>query len=315
MRNTCRIAVTCFLFGFGLPTPAAFGQILLDGDFDALTVGTNPDNTVPAGAWGFPANYLEPGVNFVGETDPNQCTVVATSSFDPAGSGNSFHLNASDPAGAVNIHVANLFTQVINETPGEIVTVTFDIWVPTAGIAGGSIYIGGDHGGGGFSLFFDRGPQVSWTDLGDIVAWPAGILQTLVPVYPVAEWQSVQIDIDLVADTFDFSWGTGGTVSPVAQGVAFRSPPLAFLDRFTVVFFSGSWATQEFYVDNVTVTVGSGCVGDLDGDGDTDLADLGILLADFGCMPPPNCVGDLDNDGDTDLADLGILLADFGCTP
>jgi hypothetical protein len=27
------------------------------------------------------------------------------------------------------------------------------------------------------------------------------------------------------------------------------------------------------------------------------------------------CPGDLDNDGDTDLADLGILLADFGCAP
>jgi hypothetical protein len=55
------------------------------------------------------------------------------------------------------------------------------------------------------------------------------------------------------------------------------------------------------------------CPGDLDGDGDTDLGDLGILLADFGCQPPPNCVGDLDGDGDTDLGDLGILLADFGC--
>ena len=57
------------------------------------------------------------------------------------------------------------------------------------------------------------------------------------------------------------------------------------------------------------------CVGDLDGDGDTDLGDLGILLADFGCAAPGPCVGDLDDDGDTDLADLGILLADFGCAP
>ena len=57
------------------------------------------------------------------------------------------------------------------------------------------------------------------------------------------------------------------------------------------------------------------CPGDLNGDGFTDLADLGILLADFGCTPPGPCVGDLDGDGDTDLADLGILLADFGCAP
>ncbi len=53
------------------------------------------------------------------------------------------------------------------------------------------------------------------------------------------------------------------------------------------------------------------CVGDLDGDGDTDQADLGILLAAYNV----NGGGDLDADGDTDQGDLGILLADYGCTP
>jgi hypothetical protein len=57
-----------------------------------------------------------------------------------------------------------------------------------------------------------------------------------------------------------------------------------------------------------------GCAGDLDGDGDTDHADLGIFLADWGCNDPVNgCAGDLDGDDDTDHADLGILLADWGC--
>lgn len=56
---------------------------------------------------------------------------------------------------------------------------------------------------------------------------------------------------------------------------------------------------------------GTVCGGDLDGDGDTDLGDLGILLADFGCAG--QCSGDLDGDGDTDLGDLGIVLANFGC--
>ena len=53
------------------------------------------------------------------------------------------------------------------------------------------------------------------------------------------------------------------------------------------------------------------CVGDLDGDGDTDQGDLGTLLADWGCMA--DCVGDLDEDDDTDQGDLGIMLADWGC--
>jgi hypothetical protein len=41
------------------------------------------------------------------------------------------------------------------------------------------------------------------------------------------------------------------------------------------------------------------CAGDFDRDGDTDLADLGVVLAGF-------------NDPYT-LADLGLILADFGC--
>ncbi len=54
-----------------------------------------------------------------------------------------------------------------------------------------------------------------------------------------------------------------------------------------------------------------GCAGDLDGDGDTDQADLGILLAAYLL----NGNGDLDGDGDTDQSDLGILLADYLCEP
>ena len=54
------------------------------------------------------------------------------------------------------------------------------------------------------------------------------------------------------------------------------------------------------------------CVGDLDGDDDTDQGDLGILLSDWGCTGG-DCVGDLSGDGNTDQVDLGILLADWNC--
>jgi len=64
-------------------------------------------------------------------------------------------------------------------------------------------------------------------------------------------------------------------------------------------------------IDDITFTGVPVCLGDLDGDNDTDHADLGILLADWGCEF--DCVGDLDGDDDTDHADLGILLADWGC--
>ncbi|MCK4873294.1 MAG: FG-GAP repeat protein [Phycisphaerales bacterium] len=47
------------------------------------------------------------------------------------------------------------------------------------------------------------------------------------------------------------------------------------------------------------------CVGDLNGDGQRDQSDLGILLSHYELDDG----GDLDSDGDTDQADLGILLS------
>jgi len=54
------------------------------------------------------------------------------------------------------------------------------------------------------------------------------------------------------------------------------------------------------------------CSGDVDGDGDTDLDDITIMLVNFGCTGG-GCTGDLDADGDTDLDDITLLLLDFGC--
>ncbi len=49
----------------------------------------------------------------------------------------------------------------------------------------------------------------------------------------------------------------------------------------------------------------SDCPGDLNGDGQRDQSDLGVLLAAYGV----DGGGDIDGDGDTDQADLGALLA------
>jgi len=67
-------------------------------------------------------------------------------------------------------------------------------------------------------------------------------------------------------------------------------------------------ANDDWYIDDVSVAVGT-CLGDLDGDGDRDLADLAVMLANYGTSGP---AGDLDNDGDVDLADLATFLALYG---
>lgn len=71
---------------------------------------------------------------------------------------------------------------------------------------------------------------------------------------------------------------------------------------------------RAFTVDNMVVTMApGGCVADLNGDGAVDLADLSVLLANFGTGGgATHGMGDLNGDGAVDLADLADLLVAFG---
>lgn len=63
-----------------------------------------------------------------------------------------------------------------------------------------------------------------------------------------------------------------------------------------------------FWADVVSITI-SPCPPDLNGDGDVNGADLGILLSAWG---PSTSTADLNEDGVVDGADLGALLAAWG---
>lgn len=70
-------------------------------------------------------------------------------------------------------------------------------------------------------------------------------------------------------------------------------------------------APDDWYgIDNLHYVVGVSdpCRADLNGDGDVDGADLGVLLSNWGT----GGAGDLDGSGAVDGADLGQLLAEWG---
>ncbi len=70
-------------------------------------------------------------------------------------------------------------------------------------------------------------------------------------------------------------------------------------------------------VDDLGIaTVQIDCLGDVDGDGDTDLSDLAVLLGAYGaCVGDSNYnpAADFDDSGCIDLSDLATLLGDYGC--
>lgn len=227
---------------------ASPGEIITDGNMDNLTVGTNPDIGQPAGAWGFPQNYVDAGL---GEIDINEFTIVETSSFDPNRPGNSLKLDSSRDSGFT--HLPNVFNEVLRETPGEIVRVSFEVFVPGPS-GGGAVYVGGDHGGGGYVNTTDRGPQILWRADGTIIYSPGNVV--VVDGYPFEVWQRVRFDIDMVADRYDMYWAAGDDpLEKVGDDLPFRSGTQQLLDRFTYVHFSDLEFPSRSYLDNVTVEV------------------------------------------------------------
>jgi hypothetical protein len=78
------------------------------------------------------------------------------------------------------------------------------------------------------------------------------------------------------------------------------------VELFGRAIFSGTTSSSA-WIALIEIT----CAGDFDTDGDVDLADLAVVLANFGTASDV-IEGDSDGDGDVDLDDLALLLANFG---
>lgn len=75
---------------------------------------------------------------------------------------------------------------------------------------------------------------------------------------------------------------------------------------------SGASGSYRIDLTGACFLGGPDCPGDLNNDGQVSLADLTILLANFGSLSATPEQGDLNGDMQVSLADLTILLANFG---
>lgn len=125
--------------------------------------------------------------------------------------------------------------------------------------------------------------------------------------YYDAEYPDVIAPLDGAATAMTYVGGTGGGAALQHRGAADEGDLVMLAFPFeTILGEANRAAVMHAALEFFQLPA---CPGDLDGDGNTDQADLGILLGAYGASPD----GDLDGDGDTDQADLGLLLADYGC--
>jgi ketosteroid isomerase-like protein len=302
------ILVALSATAIGVLAAGAHGQLLLDGDMEALSIGTPPDcDAAAAGAWAFPDTYAAAALC---EPDPSSLRIES----DPGGRGNSLLMKISDTPGAeTNVHLPNLLTRVVMAGEG-IVTVQFDIYV-AGGAAGGAVYVGGDHGGGGYSFVTDRGPQLLWASGGQLIAFDSAGVRTPIAEYESDVWQRVVLEIDLVSDTFSAYHTNDVMVAPalVADDLSFRSPTQDFLDRFTFAHFGATELTNVAFLDNVSVEVdSSGCYADCDESGELDFFDFLCFQDAFAAGEP---YADCDGSGELDFFDFLCFQDEFaaGC--
>lgn len=183
---------------------------------------------------------------------------------------------------------------LVNTSP-ETQTFAFTVTMPVTVPVLPSSFIGGSVAGG------------LTTDL------DGGELATL-PETPL--WQAF-IDGNVVAALLEspFAVSVFGAesvdIGPVSFGDPIPSMPGPAIEQTMSITMSFSLSSgDQGSFTSVFTAAPAGVLGDLNGDGIVDGADLGVLLSAWGACP--SCAADLNGDGVVDGADLGLLLSNWG---
>lgn len=139
-----------------------------------------------------------------------------------------------------------------------------------------------------------------------------------------------EVDLDLVwssssdaeSYTVTVTGGSGTVFGPASTSSTTIMIPAGTLDTSSTFI----WSVIAENIDGVqtastptsrsftTIDPAPTCLGDINGDGVTDLADFNILAINFGSTNATRQQGDLNDDSVVDLADFNILAIDFGCS-
>jgi len=106
------------------------------------------------------------------------------------------------------------------------------------------------------------------------------------------------------------NWETGS--------IATDAQMLEVLADLRGIFLFTEWklgTPDDSNLDNFFMTGAPGpvCVGDVNHDGKTNVADFNILASHFATSVTPNTNGDLNGDGFVNVADFNILAGNFAC--
>jgi len=137
---------------------------------------------------------------------------------------------------------------------------------------------------------------------------------------PGTGWVTYEFIIDDVhSSELPEGWGGTGdedpnTYEPILPAGRTWSDMLQSIDQVQFTTFVPGYmygfTNYDIQVDNISITpLAPDCPADVTGDGSVNLADLNLVLANFGQNTDE---GDTNGDGVVDLADLNAVLAAFG---
>jgi beta-glucanase (GH16 family) len=160
------------------------------------------------------------------------------------------------------------------------------------------------------------GYNVGWTRPNEWIEYTVDVQQAGEYVVEVA--LASQSTGGLLRLEFDGVDKTGQIIAPVTGGwqtwqISTASVTLEAGEQILrfVNLGNESSAYNIDYIDFVPVP---SCVGDVNGDGVTDVFDFGELAANFGAGPDATrAQGDVTGDGVVDVFDFGEIAGDFGC--